>query len=151
MGITHGAIAGMLLGDLICGRSNPWAAIYDPARRSLGTALEFARENLNTAAQYADWLRVGDPKGAERIAPGQAAVIRSGLRLLACYRDPAGVLHVQSARCPHLNGVVRWNSAEHTWDCPCHGSRFGPTGGVLNGPAIRPLTRVEGQRAARAG
>jgi len=53
-GMTHGTIAGMLLTDLIAGRSNPWAALYDPSRKSLGAIKEFARENLNVAAQYAD-------------------------------------------------------------------------------------------------
>ena len=59
MGMTHGTIAGMLLTDLILGRENPWATLYDPSRKTLRAAGEFAKENLNVAAQYADWLTAG--------------------------------------------------------------------------------------------
>ena len=38
-------------------------------------------------------------------------------------------------RCPHLGCALKWNKAEHTWDCPCHGSRFSEEGRVLNNPA----------------
>ncbi len=38
---------------------------------------------------------------------------------------------------------VKWNNAEKTWDCPCHGSRFSPTGDVIDGPGFDPLERIE--------
>ncbi len=38
-------------------------------------------------------------------------------------------------RCPHLGCALKWNAAEHSWDCPCHGSRFAEDGRLLNGPA----------------
>ncbi|HWI42465.1 MAG TPA: FAD-dependent oxidoreductase [Nocardioides sp.] len=41
--------------------------------------------------------------------------------------------------CSHLGGVLSWNGAEKSWDCPLHGSRFGPDGSVLEGPATRPV------------
>jgi Rieske Fe-S protein len=62
-------------------------------------------------------------------------VIQRGLAKVAVYRDEAGVLHERSAVCTHLGCIVRWNSEESSWDCPCHGSRFAPTGEVLSGPA----------------
>lgn len=44
-------------------------------------------------------------------------------------------------RCPHLGCALRWNKVEHSWDCPCHGSRFGEDGRVLNNPATDDLKR----------
>ena len=42
-------------------------------------------------------------------------------------------------RCPHMGCALRWNAAEHSWDCPCHGSRFGADGELLEDPAIEGL------------
>jgi glycine/D-amino acid oxidase-like deaminating enzyme/nitrite reductase/ring-hydroxylating ferredoxin subunit len=150
MGLTHGTIAGMLLGDLIQGHENPWAGLYDPSRKPLRAAREFARENLNVARQYADYLTRGDVTSAEEIAAGSGAVMRRGLRKLAIYKDAQGNVHERSAVCPHLGCIVQWNGAEKTWDCPCHGSRFDCHGKVINGPANRDLapTAEEQQRAA---
>jgi Rieske Fe-S protein len=145
MGMTHGTIAGMLLTDLILGRENPWATLYDPARKTLRAIGEFARENLNVLAQYADWLTPGDVSSPEEVRPGTGAVVRRGLAKVAVYRDEQGVLHERSAACPHLGCVVGWSDAEKTWDCPCHGSRFDRYGRVLNGPANRDLTPAGGE------
>jgi Rieske Fe-S protein len=138
-GMTHGTIAGLVLTDLICGRENPWSALYDPSRVKLRAAKEFAKETINMVAQYGDWLTPGDVKTAGDLAPGAGAVIRHGATKVAAYRDQAGELHECSAVCPHLGGIVRWNHSEETWDCPCHGSRFDRFGKVLNGPAISDL------------
>jgi Rieske Fe-S protein len=136
-GMTHGTIAGMLISDLIAGRANPWATLYDPSRRSLRAAKEFARENLNVAVQYADHVTAGDVKSVDEIATGGAAIVRRGTKQVAVYRDLAGTLHEHSAVCTHLGCVISWNATEQSWDCPCHGSRFDKIDGhVLNGPAI---------------
>ncbi len=150
MGLTHGTIAGMLLTDLVLGRHNPWAALYDPGRKTVGAAREYTSENLNVARQYADWLTPGEVKSADDIPQDSGAVLRRGLHKIAVYRDPQGVLHERSAACPHLGCVVRWNGSEKTWDCPCHGSRFDCRGKVLNGPANRDLASVERARNKRA-
>jgi glycine/D-amino acid oxidase-like deaminating enzyme/nitrite reductase/ring-hydroxylating ferredoxin subunit len=139
MGMTHGAIAGLLLKDLIADRKNPWASLYDPSRISLRSGLNFARQGLNMAAQYAAWLQPGEVASVNEIPNGTGAVMRHGLSLLAVYRDEKGMIHEHSAVCPHLGGIVAWNSAERTWDCPCHGSRFGPCGDVITGPAVSGL------------
>jgi len=134
-GLTHGTIAGMLITDLILGHHNDWAGLYDPARSARHGARDFVRENLNTASQYIDWLSRGDVRSEDQILPGQGAVVRHGVHLLAVYRDEAGHCHHRSAVCPHLRGIVSWNHAEKSWDCPAHGSRFDCLGRVINGPA----------------
>ena len=142
-GMTHGTIAGILITDLITGRENSWAALYDPSRISLKAAKEFARENLNVAAQYRDYVTPGEVASPAEIPPGTGAIIRRGAHKLAVYRDETGKVHERSAVCTHMYCIVDWNSTEKSWDCPCHGSRFDPLGKVLNGPAVAPLGEVK--------
>ena len=139
MGMTHGTIAGMLITDLIMGRQNPWTDLYDPSRKTLGAAKDFAKENINVVAQYADKLTRGDVDSVDEITNGEGAVLRSGLTKVAVYRDNNGTIHSMSAVCVHLGCIVTWNAAEKTWDCPCHGSRFDSLGVVINGPANEDL------------
>jgi glycine/D-amino acid oxidase-like deaminating enzyme/nitrite reductase/ring-hydroxylating ferredoxin subunit len=135
MGITHGTIAGMLLTDLILGKQNPWSALYDPSRKPVRAAGNFAKEALNMAAQYVDWLTPGEVQSDREVKPGCGAILRRGVSKLALYRDEHGKLHQMTAVCPHLGCIVQWNAAEETWDCPCHGSRFDKLGKVINGPS----------------
>ncbi len=142
-GMTHGTIAGMLIRDLILGHDNAWATLYDPSRLSLRAGGEYARENLNVAAQYADYLTGGEVSTPDEVAPGTGAIMRRGLSKVALFRDDNGTLHEFSAVCTHLGCVVDFNDKERSWDCPCHGSRFDPTDGhVLNGPAIEGLSPI---------
>jgi len=139
MGMTHGSLGGYIVADLIRGVNNPFAGIYDPARKpthSIGSSLS---ENMNTQKQYLDWIKSGDVKDIEDIQAGCGAVVRKGLHKLAVYRDIDGQVHSCSATCPHLGAVVRWNDLEKSWDCPAHGSRFNAYGEAINGPAIRNL------------
>ncbi len=143
MGLTHGTMAGILIGELVAGRDSPWAALYSPARQMHKAALTFAKENLNVAAQYLeDYAGPGDVGSVDDIAAGSGAVIRRKLTKVAAYRDDTGTLHECSAVCPHLGCIVAWNPLERTWDCPCHGSRFDRLGKVINGPAHRDLHRA---------
>lgn len=134
-GLTHGTIAGLLLTDLILGRENEWADLYCPSRLRRVATRYFLLENVNTLSRYAGWLTPGEVSSETEIRPGSGAIVRRGLVKFAVYRDEAGALHERSAICPHLGCLVKWNSTEKTWDCPCHGSRFDLQGQVLNGPA----------------
>ncbi|HWJ94013.1 MAG TPA: (2Fe-2S)-binding protein, partial [Telluria sp.] len=129
--------------DLIMGRDNPWRSLYDPGRKVKHGLGDFAAEQANTLAQYRDWVTGGEVDSAAEIAPGQGAIVREGMHKLAVYRDEAGALHAVSATCTHMGCVVHFNSAERSWDCPCHGSRFGTDGSVLHGPAVKALAPVE--------
>lgn len=125
-------------------------AEQDPARKSPLAALSFAKENLNVAAQYTDWITPGEVGSPEEMQPGTGAILRSGLSKIAAYRDAQGKLHERSAVCTHLGCIVAWNGSENSWDCPCHGSRFDPDGKVLNGPAVAPLEAVETEKQSSA-
>jgi glycine/D-amino acid oxidase-like deaminating enzyme/nitrite reductase/ring-hydroxylating ferredoxin subunit len=144
-GMTHGTIAGILLTDLVMGRENPWEKIYDPRRVSLSleSLEEFARENVDVAVHYVKDFLSPDRLSEEEIPRGEGRVVRHGMHKVAVFRDDSGTLHHRSAVCTHLKCIVEWNSAEKSWDCPCHGSRFDPYGKVLNGPAISDLSPLD--------
>jgi nucleotide-binding universal stress UspA family protein/nitrite reductase/ring-hydroxylating ferredoxin subunit len=78
-------------------------------------------------------------QAVRELEAGQGGIIEQQGEKLAAFMDTAGELHLMSARCTHLGCTVAWNPGEGTFDCPCHGSRFGPLGEVVNGPAQRPL------------
>jgi nucleotide-binding universal stress UspA family protein/nitrite reductase/ring-hydroxylating ferredoxin subunit len=78
-------------------------------------------------------------QAVRELEPGQGGIIEQQGEKLAAFMDAAGELHLTSAKCTHLGCTVAWNPGEGTFDCPCHGSRFGPMGEVVNGPAQRPL------------
>lgn len=145
MGMTHGTIAGILLGALLTGKEHPWASLYDPKRitlrpRELGT---LARENVDVAVHVTvDYVSPGQAADVDDIPRGEGRVIRRGIHKIAVYRDESGTLHERSAVCTHLKCIVNWNTAEKSWDCPCHGSRFDAMGKCIAGPAISDLEEL---------
>ena len=146
-GMTHATIAGMLITDLIAGRPNPWAALYEPGRKPLSTDAikEWVHENLDVGAQYIDLLPGAGTDAADTagVACGEGAIVQRGASKSAQPPRRSRFIELEvSALCTHLGCVVQWNSLERSWDCPCHGSRFAPNGEVLNGPAITPLARA---------
>lgn len=142
MGLTGGALAGMIVRDLMLDRENPFATVFDPARTPVSAVAEFVKEQMDVAAQYADWVTPGEVETPDAIAPNGGAIIRRGARKLAVSRSAAGEVTCLSAVCTHLGCIVGWNPSATTWDCPCHGSRFRPDGSVIHGPASAPLERL---------
>ncbi|MFI1249298.1 FAD-dependent oxidoreductase [Streptomyces anulatus] len=147
-GMTGGILAGRLLTSLITeSEARPdWAELYDP-RRIAGVLREGAallKQQADVAKHFAgDRMRVTHVDSVDDIVPGTGAVVRVKGRRCAVYRHQDGTLRAVSARCTHLGCLVSFNDAEATWECPCHGSRFGTDGTVLQGPATRPLDRLE--------
>lgn len=142
-GMTHCTIGAMLISDLVAGVDNRWAGLYDPSRKMLHGVSDFVGEQANTLSQYAQWAGGGEVESVRDIAAGTGAIVNQGLHKLAVYRDEQGELHALSAKCTHLGCVVHFNSAERSWDCPCHGSRFDVAGTALHGPASAPLAAAQ--------
>lgn len=142
-GLTNGTAAAMLIRDRILERPNSWADLFNPHRLTFrASATRFATENTKVAIQWlGDRLKQPSSDPFALLAPGQASVERVGLELVAGFRDETGMLKAVSAVCTHLGCVVAWNSAEKSWDCPCHGSRFDVEGGVIEGPAVKNLPK----------
>jgi glycine/D-amino acid oxidase-like deaminating enzyme/nitrite reductase/ring-hydroxylating ferredoxin subunit len=140
-GLTNGTVAAILIKDLILGHANPWEALYDPTRVTFGASSRFLSENLTAVTNVAGYVTPGDLASIDDLKPGQGALVREGMKKVAAYRDDSGTIHKRSASCTHLGCLVHWNPFERCWDCPCHGSQFGPGGEVLNGPATHPLEK----------
>jgi glycine/D-amino acid oxidase-like deaminating enzyme/nitrite reductase/ring-hydroxylating ferredoxin subunit len=144
-GLTNGTAAARMLVDLIGGRDNPWLEAFDATRiGDAGTVAKLVEDNVHVGRRFAeDWIgRLGAGSVAD-LVPGEGRMVRNGLRTVGAYRHTDGTLHAVSVTCTHLGCTVQWNAAETSWDCPCHGSRFSYDGSVVNGPAVRPLPRVE--------
>lgn len=144
-GMTNGTMAASILADAVVGRDNPWAGLFDANRfKPKAAATTLLKENVNVAAHFfGDRLASPDARSVAELAPGEGGIVASGGERVAAYRDPAGRVHAVSALCTHLYCRVKWNSAETSWDCPCHGSRFDVDGTVLEGPAVKALERKE--------
>ena len=151
-GMTNGTAAGMILADLIVGRANPWASLFDAKRvKPLASARTFVKENASVAKHFVgDRLNRADVL-LDELGPGEGGLVKVDGRKTAAYRDEAGRLHALSPVCTHLGCHVAWNRAERSWDCPCHGSRFSGEGRVIQGPATRDLTRRDIDEDGRRG
>jgi glycine/D-amino acid oxidase-like deaminating enzyme/nitrite reductase/ring-hydroxylating ferredoxin subunit len=144
-GLTFGTLAGMMIADAILERANPWADLFDPDRKALAHGLwDYLKENTDYPYYLIrDRFAGGEGQSLRAVKRGQGRVIeRNGVKV-AAYRDPAGAVTLRSAACTHMGCAVSWNTAERTWDCPCHGSRFTPAGEVISGPAEAPLGEAD--------
>jgi Rieske Fe-S protein len=142
--MTFGTLGGMMACDALSGRSNPWRELFDLHRtRVRGGVWDYVKEN----ADYPYYLIRDRFAGAHgrslRAVPrGTGKILELNGKHVAAYRAEDGSVTLRSAVCTHMGCLVRWNSAEKSWDCPCHGSRFSKTGKVMAGPAASPLANV---------
>ena len=141
-GITFGTVSAMMACDWITGRKNPWCDLFGVDRKKIkGAAWNYVKENKDYPYyMLKDRLARPERESVREIRRGGGVIIGPRLKKVAAFRDRKGNLHKFSPVCPHLGCHVRWNPAESTWDCPCHGSRFKATGEVFAGPAERGLT-----------
>ncbi|HEX4979724.1 MAG TPA: FAD-dependent oxidoreductase [Acidimicrobiales bacterium] len=140
-GMTHGVVAAMVIRDLLGGRENPWLEVFDATRIAPKQAIRgVISENIGVAKHFVgDRLELPGADAVGHLSPGEGVVASVAGEPVAAYRDEDGGLHARSGRCTHLGCLVAFNPAERSWDCPCHGSRFGVDGRVLEGPAVADL------------
>ena len=143
-GITFGTVAAMMARDWVTGRKNPWTDLFAVDRKKIkGATWNYVRENKDYPYyMIKDRIARPEAESVREIKRGQGMVVGSRGKKRAVFRDRNGDLHQLSPVCTHLGCLVRWNPAESTWDCPCHGSRFKPTGEVIAGPAEEALASI---------
>ncbi|MBP1923788.1 MULTISPECIES: Rieske 2Fe-2S domain-containing protein [Halorubrum] len=142
-GMTHGTVAGLLLSDLIAGRDNEWAELYDPNRiPPLKSLKRLPKAGGKMMKQFINGRR--NPRKAEDLPAldrGEGTVMAGDDEPLGVYRDNNDEWHAVSGTCTYSGCVLRWNGAGESWDCPCDGSRYTPEGTVIDGPAQKDLSK----------
>lgn len=141
-GLTNGVAAALILSAQVLGGHIEWAhafASWNPHElRAVTAAL---RTNLQVGLNLAKgWLT---PITASPDQLSEGAGVVSGLPWqLRADSMIDGEHRTVSAICPHLGGVVTWNDADRSWECPLHGSRFAADGRLLEGPATHGLSPI---------
>ncbi|KAG8625849.1 hypothetical protein KVT40_006250 [Elsinoe batatas] len=136
-GLTHGVLGARIIADGITGEINPWQDLYSPKRVTslLTSAVDIVKDNPQDNMHFKRWAQT-DIKDIEDLGRGEGGVLnKMGKKPWAVYKDEDGQVRTLSAICPHMKGIVCWNHAEKSWDCPVHGSRFSTDGVCVTGPA----------------
>jgi nitrite reductase/ring-hydroxylating ferredoxin subunit len=143
-GFTLGTLSAMMMRDRFLDRPNTWTTLLAVGRSPFhGGVWRYLRENLDYPYYLLrDRMAPADSGSIDDLAAGEGRIMKVDGNRVAAYRDTAGKVSMLSPVCTHLKCIVHWNRADRTWDCPCHGSRFHPTGEVLSGPAEDPLERI---------
>jgi glycine/D-amino acid oxidase-like deaminating enzyme/nitrite reductase/ring-hydroxylating ferredoxin subunit len=143
-GMTFGTLGAMMAVDAILGRKNPWSALFDVNRKTLSGAWDYLKENLDYPYYLIrDSLAAAEGTGLRELKRGDGKILKMNGQKVAAFRDAQGRVSTVSPTCTHLGCTVHWNDADSTWDCPCHGSRFRPSGEVFAGPAEAPLEKFD--------
>ena len=146
-GMTNGVAGALNFIALYRNDKARFSEIFEPSRKpkSAYTLSEYVKGQGPVVANLAEYLEAGEVDSVDAIKPGEGAIVRRGMAKHAVYKHEDGSLIERSAVCTHVGCLVHWNSFEKCWDCPCHGSQFQPDGTVLNGPAVRPLAKLESE------
>lgn len=140
-GMTNGNVSAMIIKDMIVKGGNPWEPVYNPSRFTpAASAKKFVSENANVVKELVKGKLTAIPDDVE-IKNGEAKVFEKDGDRVGAYRDNNGKLHVVNTTCTHLGCEIMWNTAEKSWDCPCHGSRFTYEGEIIDGPALKSIKR----------
>lgn len=138
-GMTNSTASAIIIKDLITKGRNPWQEVYSPSRFTPTASITtFVRENADVAEKFIAGKLMRVPDDVE-ITKGEGKIMEVNGEKAGAYRDEKGILHLVDTTCPHLGCELQWNSAEKSWDCPCHGSRFTYEGDIINGPALKSI------------
>ena len=134
-GMTNSTVAALLLRDLLLGKENPYEFLFQPGRKNLKAQLKnLILYNAEVAYELIKG-KLKSPQSLESLNRGEGMVISTDEGKYGVYKNEEDELFVVDITCPHLGCELNFNSAECTWDCPCHGSRFSYKGEIITGPA----------------
>lgn len=146
-GMMFGTLSSQIITDLIVNGNSKYEKLFDPGRVEITAGfVNFAKENAAVVYDFIkDKLTKEKIQSLADIKDGEAKIVTYEGKSYALYKENGGKLHMVKSTCPHAHCEVRWNSAEITWDCPCHGSRFNVNGKILTGPAVQDLPRMDSE------
>jgi glycine/D-amino acid oxidase-like deaminating enzyme/nitrite reductase/ring-hydroxylating ferredoxin subunit len=140
-GMTNSVASSLLLKDLILAGSSPWQEVYAPSRHTIAASTKtFLVQNASVAHELLKGKLSHAPKEFS-MEPGEGKIVKIDGKKAGVYKDESGNLHIVNTTCPHMGCELVWNPAEHSWDCPCHGSRFSIDGDIIEGPAVKHLDK----------
>ncbi len=144
-GMIFGSLAGSMIADEILGLKNSYAELLSPSRiKPIAGFEEFVAENADVAYHFiADRLSGAAIESLKDLEPGTGEIVKYKDHKLALYKGADGKVIALNPTCTHAKCIVKFNTAEKSWDCPCHGGRYSITGEVLTGPPRRNLERIE--------
>jgi len=141
-GMATSTVSAMIIRDILTKGKSEAEEIFTPSRFTpAASARNFIKENLNVAGSLISGKIQALPEDIT-LEPGEGKKLSYNGKKAGAYRDMDGSYYIVDATCKHLGCEVRWNSAEKSWDCPCHASRYSFDGTVLEGPALKPLDRL---------
>lgn len=141
-GMTSSMVSSMIISDLIYGKENDFAEVFDPYRLNLSMSVGTILENTFVSAVNLSKSFLTYPiKSENDVSEGNADIVHYHGKKTALYKESKDTIHAVSPRCPHLGCQLVWNPEEKTWDCPCHGSRFTKDGKCINEPAQSDLKK----------
>ena len=143
-GMIFGTLSAQILTDVICGKKNPYAGLFSPSRiKPVAGFTEFVRENADVVYHFiADRFAAEKIESLKDMANDSALLIKYEGQQLAVYKDINGHILVLDPVCTHAGCIVNFNTAEKSWDCPCHGGRYDIDGNVLTGPPPKNLKKI---------
>jgi Rieske Fe-S protein len=147
-GMAMGAFSGKLLTDLIMKEPTEYADFFSPTRGKFKATdiKQFVIKNATVGKDFVVSRATSATLTPEALKPDEGGLVTVDGKKAGGYRDEAGQIHLVKTTCTHMGCGLCWNSAERSWDCPCHGSRFSYMGEVLDGPAVHPLEKLNSDK-----
>ncbi|MCE7792259.1 FAD-dependent oxidoreductase [Salipaludibacillus sp. CUR1] len=143
-GMTNGTVASLIISDLISGNENRYADLFSPDRFHPGEDTKNAlKENAKVGKEFFKGKFNRKDAELDELGRGEGALVQADKEKAGAYKDLDGNLNLVKPTCTHMGCDLAWNNAERSWDCPCHGSRFEPDGSVIEGPATKPLEKLD--------
>ena len=144
-GLTYGTLSAIVLTAQITEGSSPYEKLFSPSRiKPIAGFVNFVKENADVAKEFVTGrFHASAIKEVSELARGEGRLVKYEGQRIGLYRDDNGALHAVDPVCTHAKCIVSWNTAERSWDCPCHGGRFTPEGKLITGPPAHDLQKID--------